>query len=149
LLQTIGVPLAPVDQVALTRDMDTVRDRLGALAWDAAWTTGSALSTDEAIALALPDDVVGDATGSAVPGAESGPEPTSAPDTGRLSRREREVSQMIAQGLTNREISASLSISEKTVGSHIDHIMTKLGLRSRTRIAVWAVEQGLGPSRSE
>jgi non-specific serine/threonine protein kinase len=149
LLQTIGVPLAPVDQAALTRDMDTVRDRLGAVAWNAAWTAGSALSTDEAITLALTDDVAGEATVSTVPTAESRPDQTSAPGTDLLSRREHEVCQLIAQGLTNREISASLSISEKTVGSHIDHIMTKLGLRSRTRIAVWAVEHGLGPSRSE
>lgn len=56
------------------------------------------------------------------------------------------MSRLIAQGLTNRQISRALSISEKTVGSHVDHIMTKLGLRSRTRIAVWAVQHGLRPS---
>ncbi len=53
---------------------------------------------------------------------------------------------MLARGLTNREIAGALSISEKTVGSHIDHIMTKVGMRSRTRIALWAVEHGLGGS---
>ena len=41
------------------------------------------------------------------------------------------------------------SISEKTVGSHVDHIMTKLDLRSRTRIAVWAVQHGLSPSHPD
>jgi DNA-binding NarL/FixJ family response regulator len=66
-----------------------------------------------------------------------------------LSPRERQVSRLIAQGLTNRQISRALSISEKTVGSHVDHIMTKLGLRSRTRIAVWAIQQGLGPSPAD
>ena len=50
---------------------------------------------------------------------------------------------LLARGLTNRQIARSLSITEKTVGSHIDHIMTKLGLRSRTLIALWAVEHGL------
>jgi DNA-binding NarL/FixJ family response regulator len=59
------------------------------------------------------------------------------------------VSQLIAQGLTNREISRALSISEKTVGSHVDHIMTKLDLRSRTRIAVWAIQHGLGSSHRD
>ena len=56
------------------------------------------------------------------------------------------MSRLIAQGLTNRQISRALSISEKTVGSHVDHTMTKLGLRSRTRIAVWAVQHGLSTS---
>jgi len=40
-------------------------------------------------------------------------------------------------------------ISERTVGSHVDHIMTKLGIRSRTRVAVWAVEHGLGGSPTD
>ena len=51
---------------------------------------------------------------------------------------------LIARGLSNREISAALVITEKTVGSHVEHIMTKLGLRSRTRVAVWALEHGMG-----
>ena len=59
------------------------------------------------------------------------------------------MSQLIAEGLTNREISRALAISEKTVGSHVDHIMTKLDLRSRTRIAVWAVQHGLGTSGTD
>jgi DNA-binding NarL/FixJ family response regulator len=54
------------------------------------------------------------------------------------------VTALIARGLSNREISAALVIAEKTVGNHVDHIMTKLGLRSRTRVAVWAIEHGLG-----
>ena len=65
-------------------------------------------------------------------------------DLQRLTRREREVSRLIAEGLTNRQICQALSISERTVGSHVDHIMTKLNARSRTRIAVWAIEHGLG-----
>jgi DNA-binding NarL/FixJ family response regulator len=56
---------------------------------------------------------------------------------------------LIARGLSNREISAALVITEKTVGSHVEHIMTKLGLRSRTRIAVWAIEHGMGANNSD
>jgi DNA-binding NarL/FixJ family response regulator len=87
---------------------------------------------DEAIALAMTDNDP--------PPADAG--------WGRLSPREREVSRLIAQGLTNRQIARALAITEKTVGSHVDHIMTKLDLRSRTRIAVWATQHGLGPSRA-
>ena len=81
----------------------------------------------------------------AAPSPTSRRRPTARPGTRRPAvQREREVSALIAEGLTNRQIARALSISEKTVGSHIDHIMTKLDLRSRTRIAVWAVEHGLG-----
>ena len=46
---------------------------------------------------------------------------------------------MIATGLSNRELVAALTISEKTAANHVEHIMTKLNFRSRTQIAVWAV----------
>lgn len=59
------------------------------------------------------------------------------------------MSRLIAQGLTNRQIARALAVTEKTVGSHVDHIMTKLDLRSRTRIAVWATQHGLGPPRPD
>ena len=138
LVTAIGVPLAPVDRLTLTRGMDAVRERLGPTAWESAWATGSTLSTDEVVRLALVDDgSIGVA--STAEGAGSRTEPGSSV----LSRRELEVGALLARGLTNREIAGALSISEKTVGSHVDHIMTKLGLRSRTLIALWAVENGL------
>ena len=50
---------------------------------------------------------------------------------------------LIAQGLTNREIAAGLVVTERTAATHIEHILNKLGLRSRAQVAVWAAEQGL------
>jgi non-specific serine/threonine protein kinase len=61
---------------------------------------------------------------------------------GKLSRREREVVTLVARGLTNRQISAELSISERTAGNHVAKILRKLGLRSRTQIVTWATEYG-------
>jgi non-specific serine/threonine protein kinase len=119
----------------MQRDTSAVRRRLGEQEWRSALAEGRALSTEQAVALALADEP-------ARPAAP--PEPTPA-----LSRREREVTALIARGLSNREISAALVITEKTVGSHVEHIMTKLGLRSRTRVAVWAIEHGIGGSRVE
>jgi predicted ATPase/DNA-binding CsgD family transcriptional regulator len=58
-----------------------------------------------------------------------------------LSSREMEVADLVAQGLTNREIAQSLTISARTVESHIDHIKAKLGFGRRTRIAAWALER--------
>ncbi len=139
LLEQIGVPLAPADQAAMERDMAAARRRLGEREWQSAWAAGHALSTERAVELAVADDAT---SGRAPSAARREPGPV-------LSRREREVTALIARGLSNREISAALVITEKTVGSHVEHIMTKLGLRSRTRIAVWAVEHGMGDSNSD
>lgn len=61
--------------------------------------------------------------------------------TARLTRREREVAALVAEGLTNRDIAQRLFIAEKTAENHVQHILTKLGLSSRSQIAVWAVRQ--------
>ena len=50
---------------------------------------------------------------------------------------ELEVSQLIAEGLTNKQIGAQLFISERTVASHVRSIMDKLGFNNRAQIAVW------------
>jgi predicted ATPase/DNA-binding CsgD family transcriptional regulator len=60
-----------------------------------------------------------------------------------LSPREQQVATLVARGATNREIAGTLSITEKTAENHVQHIMNKLGVRSRAQIAVWAIEHGL------
>jgi DNA-binding CsgD family transcriptional regulator len=64
-----------------------------------------------------------------------------------LTPREREVAVLVAQGLTNREIAEALVITEGTAGIHVTHILDKLGFRSRSQVAAWAVEHGFLPSR--
>ncbi|MGW2787746.1 ATP-binding protein [Streptomyces populi] len=59
-------------------------------------------------------------------------------DQSPLTGREFRVAELVAEGLTNRQIAARLCLSEHTVATHLDKIRDKLGLRSRTRIAVWA-----------
>ena len=56
-----------------------------------------------------------------------------------LSRREFEVAELVAKGMTDREIAAELVIAQRTAESHVQHILTKLGFRSRAQIAAWAV----------
>lgn len=68
---------------------------------------------------------------------------TGGEDTGVLTGREREVLALIAAGRSNRAIAAHLVISEKTVASHVSHILTKLGLPSRTAATAYAYEHGL------
>lgn len=61
----------------------------------------------------------------------------------QLSPREREVLQLLAQGLTNREIARILTVSASTIKIHVEHILAKLDVSDRTQAAVRAIELGL------
>jgi DNA-binding CsgD family transcriptional regulator len=62
---------------------------------------------------------------------------------GGLTEREREVAALIARGKSNRAIADELVVGERTVGTHVENILSKLGFSSRAQIAAWAVEKGL------
>lgn len=62
-----------------------------------------------------------------------------------LSPREREVAALVAEGLTSREIAYRLRITDRTAENHVEHILVKLGLRSRSQIARWQAERDLAP----
>ena len=60
-----------------------------------------------------------------------------------LTTRQQEVAVLIAQGLTNRKIAERLVVSERAVAAHVANILNRLGVSSRTQIAVWTSERGL------
>jgi NarL family two-component system response regulator LiaR len=60
-----------------------------------------------------------------------------------LTRRERDVLNLIAHGRSNKRIALELGISEKTVKTHVGHVLGKLGVTDRTQAAVLAVQAGL------
>jgi pimeloyl-ACP methyl ester carboxylesterase/DNA-binding CsgD family transcriptional regulator len=66
-------------------------------------------------------------------------EPVRAGVSVELSRREREVAQLVASGLSNREIARRLYLSERTIDNHVHHILDKLGFDSRVQVATWLV----------
>jgi DNA-binding CsgD family transcriptional regulator len=68
------------------------------------------------------------------------------PARSQLTAREREVAALVASGLSNKEIAEKLVISERTAEGHVEHILGKLELRSRSQIASW--HAGGNPSRS-
>jgi DNA-binding NarL/FixJ family response regulator len=59
-----------------------------------------------------------------------------------LSERELQVVGLVAEGLSNKEISTRLALSDKTVKNHISHILAKMGLTARTQVAVYAIRAG-------
>lgn len=72
-----------------------------------------------------------------------GPAPgTNGSDLG-LSERELEVCRLVARGLSNREIAAQLYVSEATVKTHVAHVLSRLGLRDRVQVTVFAYEHGI------
>ena len=60
-----------------------------------------------------------------------------------LTKREGEVLQQLASGLTNKQIAEVLHISYETIKEHVQHVLRKIGVKDRTQAAVWAVRKGL------
>jgi DNA-binding NarL/FixJ family response regulator len=123
----------PARQPAPVTAMDAhwtagARRALGEQRWGARYAEGSALERAAAVALALGERRAG---GTSVP-----------PTPGPLTRRQREVAGLVAQGMTDREIAARLVISPRTAESHVEQILTRLGFRSRAQIAAWTAAQG-------
>jgi non-specific serine/threonine protein kinase len=108
------------------------RELLGEQAFAAACQRGREFAGDEAIAYALGEKPK--AQLAAAP-------PAHAPPLPQLTRREREVAELVARGQSNSQIAANLVISLRTAESHIEHILSKLGFKSRTQIAVWFAER--------
>ena len=94
------------------------------------WAEGSQMTWDEMMAYAQ-EAVV---TNAGSPGGAAG--------HGRLSRREREVLALVAEGRSNREIAASLIISENTAKYHVAQLLNKLGAGSRAEAVTRAVASG-------
>ncbi|MGW4339706.1 protein kinase domain-containing protein [Rhodococcus koreensis] len=105
------------------------RQLIGDEAFDAAYREGKSLSVEEAIRYALEEPAQRTASHTG---------PASLP---QLTRRERQVAELVAEGLTNRQIATRLTISPRTAQGHVEHVLTKLGFVSRAQIAAWIVER--------
>ncbi|RYE43536.1 MAG: tetratricopeptide repeat protein [Hyphomicrobiales bacterium] len=88
---------------------------------------GKALGFEKAVAYALGEQV----------------RPASQPPATatHLTKRERQVADLVAKGLTNKAIANNLMISQRTAQGHVEHILTKLGFTSRAQIAAWVAEE--------
>jgi predicted ATPase/DNA-binding CsgD family transcriptional regulator len=105
----------------------STRQELGEQAFEAALQEGRDLDLPAALAYALGESVR--AT------------PAPAAIEAMLTPREREVAQLIAQGASNKDIAAHLVISQRTAETHVENILVKLGVTSRSQVAAWVSER--------
>ncbi|MFD7008526.1 ATP-binding protein [Rhodococcus jostii] len=120
----IGLAQAAVQQVTRVIERD-LRQKLGNRHFEQLHEKGQALSFDESVALALGSEIT------------SKPKRREKASGASLTQREQQIATLVADGLTNREIAVKLVISQRTVDAHVEHILTKLGFRSRTQIVRW------------
>jgi len=126
----IGAPLPPADWPERERHLATARATLDAASWEAAWADGRAMTPQQAAEYALSEE-------RAAPPAAPSPERPPA----KLSRREKGVAELLARGLTNRQIADELFLSERTVENHVRNILKKLNLSSRSEVDAWVEAQ--------
>ncbi|ALO91438.1 Putative LuxR-family transcriptional regulator [Streptomyces hygroscopicus subsp. limoneus] len=117
---------APFMRAQHVRFEAAVREALPTAAFDREFRRGARATVDEAMAYVL-DEAAG------VPG---------------LTRRESQVAELVAEGLTNKDIAARLTIAQRTAENHVERILGKLGFTSRTQLAVWAYERRAEPAGS-
>ena len=125
-----AIPATPAAPLRAHHDaaLETARAALPGAEYRAAFAKGRAMDPAEAVAFAL--------------GEQARPRPDagrlSPGQPGRLTRRERDVAALVARGQSNGQIAASLVISVRTVETHVQHIMDKLGCSTRAQIAAWS-----------
>jgi non-specific serine/threonine protein kinase len=125
--QAIGVSLQGFAHlVSYHRQAEAaVSQALGDAAYRKAFEHGLGLSLDQAVAHALNEKVASPA------------DSERADPSALLTRRETEVAELVAQGLSNKEIAGALVVSQRTAEAHVENILVKLGFRSRAQIAAW------------
>lgn len=128
IVERSGRQMEPIDQAEFDANMAATRAVLGEKAFAAAWEEGRGMTLEEALDLAGRASRESRVGGSAV---------------GGLTAREREVTALVAEGLSNEAIASKLVLSERTVEDHVSHALHKLGLTTRTQLTAWAVRSGL------
>jgi DNA-binding CsgD family transcriptional regulator len=138
---SLGAPLPPGNREEVERTLTMIRTSLRPAVFEAASLAGGQMT---------PEAMVKEGVALAARLAERREVPVArlqttagALQTFGLSPREREVLLLLAEGNTNQEIAASLSISHRTVRNHVTNILTKLGVESRTAAATFALRHGL------
>ncbi|WP_242613546.1 ATP-binding protein [Herbihabitans rhizosphaerae] len=109
-------------------DTELVAGRLGFDQAANEFALGAAMPAEEAMAYVLADGE---------PAEETAPKNAQ----GTLTRRENQIAELVAEGLTNKQIAEKLGIARRTAESHVDHILTKLSFTNRAQIAAWVASR--------
>ena len=118
--------LVPEHLLAAQRQgIESAQQALGEIKFSEAWLEGGRMPLQDVVHLALAAERAG----------------ASRPGDRRLSQREEQICQLVADGLTNREIAVRLGLSHHTVDNHLRRIFGKVGVSSRTSLAMWSVRQ--------
>jgi DNA-binding NarL/FixJ family response regulator len=131
LLRDRGSPVASYQMLVADHEAceRRLRQALGDAAFENALRHGCRLSFSEALAYALADRP------------RSVPAPSTRDSRSTLTRRERQIADLIGEGLSNKEIAAALVISQRTAESHVEHVLAKLGFTNRAQVAAWITAQ--------
>jgi DNA-binding CsgD family transcriptional regulator len=121
----IAAPISPFTTSLVENAQHQATAKLGEDRFNQFFDEGAHLDREGAVRLAL--------------GEKAAPATSQTIDkpTDPLGKREREVAQLIADGLSNKEIATRLFLSERTVETHVYNILNKLGFNSRVNIASW------------
>lgn len=144
LRQTMGVPPVLIPTMLMFHEECRRRSRalLGERAFEGALARGAALEFADATDHALHRS---DSSGLTRGEMDAPTAPmrivVPAEESPGLTRRERQVADLVAQGMTNREIAETLVISQRTAEGHVERVLAKLGFGSRTQIAAWVAER--------
>ncbi|GAA3201712.1 ATP-binding protein [Actinocorallia longicatena] len=131
LWRTFGLPqLGSPDLVAARRGAEgRAHALIGRDRFEAEFALGAGLTLEDALGYAFGEEI---------------PQPRPGPEIERvLTHRQQEIAELVAGGLSNREIAERLVISKRTVDSHVEHILDKLGFGSRAQVAAWVARLGI------
>ena len=128
LREITGAPLLDADRAEHERLVGGLRSRLGERTFAAEWAAGRATGPEDAARFAL---------------RQTTPElaAEAAPTRQILTRREQDVTALVARGLTNRQVAQQLLVTPRTIETHLEHIFAKLGVQTRTELVAWAIRQ--------